>query len=246
MAENQQGNNGYKRSYPTFEIGNFYNYPNGGTRLKVVVWSDRVGLVFSSFSQETSERNEETVWLSFDMLIALENIMKDIVIERVTAWKNKKPYKEFSYSVDNIYFDKDQNPHTTGKLFFRTIGVPEGEKGQLVNRVQIAWVGAKNSYEIVFGNKLMSLIITSSSGVLARVDPIDTALYRFAYTLSEIMNSLSVYSVGSKLAEMINRNNGGSSSYSGGRKQWDNKDTQTVSSNEMALEASDSDEDITF
>lgn len=244
MAENQQGNNGYKRSYPTFEIGNFYNYPNGGTRLKVVVWSDRVGLVFSSFSQ-TSERNEETVWLSFDMLIALENIMKDIVIERVTAWKNKKPYKEFSYSVDNIYFDKDQNPHTTGKLFFRTIGVPEGEKGQLVNRVQIAWVGAKNSYEIVFGNKLMSLIIASSADVSAKVDPIDTALYRFAYTLTEITNSYSIYSVGSKLAEMINRNSG-NSSYNSGRKQWDNKDTQTTSSGEMALEASDADEDITF
>ncbi len=192
-----------RRPQPTFSVADFYNYETpGGARLNLSVWGDRVIMTFSTWNASTKERKEEKVWLNQDLLLVIESVLKDIVVSRVECWKNKKPYPSFNIALNNAYSDREGVIHETGKVYFRTAEVDEN--GTKVQRFQIAVEGGRGgSFYLTLGNKLINTIIAASPELVAKVDPIDTALYRFAMTMNQISTSMVQYAVGTKLAELI-------------------------------------------
>ena len=222
MAGENEKKEFQRRPQPTFDIADFYNYEvEGGARLKVSIWGDRVIFAFSTWDAAKKTRNEEKIWINHDLLLVIEGIVKDIVLTRVDAWKNKKPYPEFDIPLNNAYSDREGVIHEIGKIHFRTVQVKEASG--VVNRVQIGIDSVKNgSFFVTFGNKLINTIISASPDLIAKVDPIDTALYRFAFTISQIAQSAVLYSVGSKLAELIVGNSGNAQAGGGNRGGYSN------------------------
>lgn len=214
MPEIKEKKEFQRRPQPTFSIADFYNYETpGGARLNLSAWGDRIIMTFSTWSAETKERKEEKVWLNQDLLLVIDSVLKDIVMNRVDCWKSKTPYPSFSVVLNNAYNDKEGVTHETGKLFFRTVEV--NEDGRTTNRVQIAIESSKGgSFHLTFGNKLINTIIAASPDLIAKIDPIDTALYRFAMTVNKTSTSMVQYAVGTKLAELIiNGGNNDNQSY---------------------------------
>ena len=198
-----------KKIHPSFDIATFYNYATeGGCRLKINLWSDKIGLIFSTWDAQTKTSKEEKVWIAYDLLILLEGVLKDIMRQRIDDWRNKRPYKEFAIPLENTYFDKEGAPHTTGILTLRTVTVAE-ESGA-VQRFQLHWHSeAYGDFFITVGNKLIPRITAKAVDVVATLDPFDAAFYRFVMVLSKISSNAVVYSIGCKLAEMIGNLSGG-------------------------------------